>query len=109
LEYIVLSATLLAIGVYGLLTKRNLLKMLISIEMIAAAASMNFVVFASSAGGSLGQAFLTLALSVDTAITAIVIALVLVSYREFRVLDVWGLSRLGGRRERKHKPEEVEE
>jgi len=85
---------LLAVGIYGLVTKRNLLKMLISIEMIAAAASMNFVVFASIAGDSLGQAFLILALSVDTAMTAIVVALVLVAYRELKVLDVWDLSKL---------------
>jgi NADH-quinone oxidoreductase subunit K len=85
---------LLAVGIYGLVTKRNLLKMLISIEMIAAAASMNFVVFASIAGDSLGQAFLMLALSVDTAMTAIVVALVLVAYRELKVLDVWDLSKL---------------
>jgi NADH:ubiquinone oxidoreductase subunit K len=94
LNYIVLSLTLLAVGVYGLVTKHNLLKMLISIEMIAAAASMNFVVFASIAGDSLGQAFLMLALSVDTAMTAIVVALVLVAYRELKVLDVWDLSKL---------------
>jgi len=95
-EYIILSMLLLAIGIYGLLTKRNLLKMLVSIEIIAAAASMNFVVFASVAGDTLGQAFLMLALSVDTAMTAIVIALVLVAYRELRVLDIWDLSKLKG-------------
>ena len=96
MEYIILSMLLLAIGIYGLLTKRNLLKMLVSIEIIAAAASMNFVVFASVAGDTLGQAFLMLALSVDTAMTAIVIALVLVAYRELRVLDIWDLSKLKG-------------
>jgi len=94
LNYIVLSLTLLAVGLYGLVTKHNLLKTLISIEVIAAAASMNFVVFASIAGDSLGQVFLMLALSVDTAMTAIVVALVLVAYRELKVLDVWDLSKL---------------
>ena len=94
MNYIVLSLTLLAVGIYGLVTKHNLLKTLISIEVIAAAASMNFVVFASIAGDSLGQVFLMLALSVDTAMTAIVVALVLVAYRELKVLDVWDLSKL---------------
>lgn len=94
MEYIVLSLTLLAVGVYGLVTKHNLLKMLISIEMIAAAASMNFTIFASTVGDKLGQAFLMLALSVDTSITAIIIALVLVAYRELRVFDIWDLSKL---------------
>lgn len=94
MEYIVLSLTLLAVGIYGLVMKRNLLKMLISIEMIAVAASMNFVLFASIAGQELGQVFLVLALSVDTAMTAIVIALVLVAYRELKILDIWDLSKL---------------
>ena len=92
--YIVLSLVLLGIGIYGLVMKRNLLKVLMSIEIIAAAASMNFAVFGSVAGDSLGQVFFILALSVDTAMTAIVIALVLIAYREYGVLDIWDLSKL---------------
>ena len=88
----------MAIGIYGLLTKRNLLKVLMSIEIIAAAASMNFVIFSSIVGDPLGQVFLMLALSVDTAMTAIVIALVLVTYRELKILDVWSLSKLKERK-----------
>jgi len=94
MEYIILSLVLLAIGVYGLVTKRNLLKVLMSVELIAAAASMNFVVFSSIVGGQLGQVFFILALSVDTAMTAVVIALVLIAYREHGILDVWELSKL---------------
>jgi len=91
LEHIVLSLTLLMIGMYGLITKRDLLKTLISIELIAAAASMNFVMFSSIVGDQLGQAFFILMLSVDTSMTAIVIALVLVSYRELKVSDAMEL------------------
>jgi len=94
MEYLILSLVLLAIGIYGLVAKRNLLKVLMSIEIIAAAASMNFVVFSSLIGDQLGQVFLILALSVDTAITAVVIALVLIAYREHGITDVWELSKL---------------
>ncbi len=94
MEYIILSMTLLAIGVYGLLTKRNLLKTLMSIEIIAAAASMNFVVFSSLLGDRMGQVFFILALSVDTSITAVVVALLLVANRELKVSDIWDLSKL---------------
>jgi len=94
MEYIILSLVLLAIGIYGLVTKRNLLKVLMSIELIAAAASMNFVVFSFLVGDQLGQVFFILALSVDTAMTAVVIALVLIAYREHGILDVWELSKL---------------
>jgi len=94
MEYIILSLILLAIGIYGLVMKRNLLKILMSIEIIAAAASMNFAIFGSMAGDQLGQVFFILALSVDTVITAVVIALVLIAYREYGILDVWELSKL---------------
>ncbi|MBO3803455.1 MAG: NADH-quinone oxidoreductase subunit K [Candidatus Brockarchaeota archaeon] len=97
MESIALSLTLLMIGMYGLVTKRSLLKTLISIELIAAAASMNFATFSSVAGDRLGQAFFVLALSVDTSMTAIVIAIVLLSYRELKVSDAWELHKLRGR------------
>lgn len=94
MEYVILSMTILAIGIYGLVTKHDLIKMLISIEMIAAAASMNFVTFASLMNDALGQAFMILALSVDTCMTAVAIALAVVVYRELKTLDIWELSRL---------------
>ena len=47
MDYVILSVTLLAIGVIGLVTKHDLIKMLIAIEMMTAAATMNFVVFGS--------------------------------------------------------------
>ena len=65
MDYIILSITILTIGVVGLVTKHDLIKMLIAIEMITAAATMNFVVFGSLIENSLGQAFSILALSVD--------------------------------------------
>ncbi|MEM3597302.1 MAG: NADH-quinone oxidoreductase subunit K, partial [Candidatus Bathyarchaeia archaeon] len=66
MDYMILSVVLLAVGIYGLLTKRQLVKVLISIEIIAVAASMNFVLLASSLNRTLGEAFLILAFSTDT-------------------------------------------
>ena len=100
MEYVILSLVLLGIGVYGLVAKRSLLKILMAIEIIAAAASMNFVVFSSAAGDQIGQAFFVLALSVDTSLTALVVALVLVAYREHGVLDIWELSKFKNKRRR---------
>ena len=94
MEYIILSLTLLAIGIYGLSTKYNLIKLLISVELITIAASMNFVIFASSLSDALGQAFMILAFSVDACITAIAFALVIIIYRELGTLDIRELSEL---------------
>ena len=98
-EYVILSMTLMAIGIYGLLTKRSLVKILISTEMIAAAASMNFIALSSAAGMGLSQAFLILALSVDTTITAVVVAIIIMAHERFKTLDIGALSKLSKRNE----------
>jgi len=94
MDYMILSVTLLAIGIYGLVTKHDLIKVLISIELITVAASMNFVVFASLMNDSLGQTFMILALSVDSCVTAVALALAVIVYRKLKILDVTELSEL---------------
>lgn len=94
MDYMILSVTLLAIGIYGLVTKHDLIKVLISIELITVAASMNFVVFASLMNDSLGQTFMILAFSVDSCVTAVALALAVIVYRKLKILDVTELSEL---------------
>jgi NADH:ubiquinone oxidoreductase subunit K len=93
-DYIILSVTILAIGIVGLVTKHDLIKMLIAVEMITAAATMNFVVFGSLMDGSLGQAFSILALSVDACVTAVSLALAIAIYKKLNIRDVRDLSEL---------------
>jgi NADH:ubiquinone oxidoreductase subunit K len=93
-DYIVLSVTILAIGIVGLVTKHDLIKMLIAIEMITAAATMNFVVFGSLMENSLGQAFSILALSVDACVTAVALALAIAIFKKLNIRDVRELSEL---------------
>ena len=92
MDYIILSVTVLAIGIVGLVTKHDLIKMLIAIEMITAAATMNFVVFGSLMNDSLGQAFAILALSVDACVTAVALALAIVVFKKLNIRDVRDLS-----------------
>jgi len=93
-DYIILSVTLLAIGIVGLVTKHDLIKMLIAIEMITAAATMNFVVFGSLMQDSMGQAFSILALSVDACVTAVALALAISIYKQLNIRDVRDLSEM---------------
>jgi len=86
--------TLLIIGIYGLLTKQRLLKILISIELIATAASMNFVLLASSLNKTMGQAFLILAFSTDTCVTGIVLALLILISKKYGTADIRKLAEL---------------
>jgi NADH-quinone oxidoreductase subunit K len=94
MDYVILSATLLAIGIFGLLTKRHLLKVLISIELIAVAASMNFVLLASSLDKALSQTFLILAFSTDTCVTAIILALLVMASKKYGTCDIRKLAEM---------------
>lgn len=94
MDYIILSVTILAIGIVGLVTKHDLIKMLIAIEMITAAATMNFVVFGSLMENSLGESFSILALSVDACVTAVALALAIAIYKKLNIRDIRDLSEM---------------
>jgi NADH-quinone oxidoreductase subunit K len=93
-DYIILSVTILGLGVVGLVARHDLIKMLIAIEMITAAATMNFVVFGSLMENSLGQAFSILALSVDACVTAVALALAIAIYKQLNIRNVRDLSEI---------------
>ncbi len=88
MDFVILSIVLLAIGVYGLLTKRHLLKVFVSVELIATAGTLNFVMLASHAGEAIGEAFLVLAFSTDTAVSAIILALLVIVHKKYGVSDI---------------------
>jgi NADH:ubiquinone oxidoreductase subunit K len=87
-DFVILSLVMLAIGVYGLLTKRHLLKVFVSVELIATAATLNFVMLAASTGIGVGEAFLVLAFSTDTAVSAVILALLVVVHKKYGVSDI---------------------
>jgi NAD(P)H-quinone oxidoreductase subunit 4L len=82
-DFVILSLVMLGVGIYGLLTNRQLLKVFISVELIATAATLNFVMLASSMNQGLGQAFLILAFSTDTAVSAVILALLVIVSKKY--------------------------
>ena len=88
MDFVIMSLIMLAVGVYGLLTKRHLLKVFVSVELIAIAATMNFVMLASPAGRGVGEAFLILAFSTDTAVSAVILALLVVVHKKYGISDI---------------------
>jgi NADH-quinone oxidoreductase subunit K len=88
MDFVILSFVMLAIGIYGLLTNRQLLKVFISVELIAIAATLNFVMLVSSMGVGLGQAFLILAFSTDTAVSGIILALLVIVSKKYGTSDI---------------------
>jgi NADH:ubiquinone oxidoreductase subunit K len=87
MDFVILSIVMLAIGVYGLLTKRHLLKIFISIELIATGATLNFVMLGLNNLG-VSQAFLILAFSTDTAVSAVILALLVIVSKKYGTSDV---------------------
>jgi NADH:ubiquinone oxidoreductase subunit K len=94
MDYVILSLILLAIGIYGLLTKRDLLKVFVSVELIATAATLNFVMFASSLSKGLGEAFLVLAFSTDTCVSAVILALLVIVHKKYGTSDIGELVKM---------------
>src|SRR5512136_2060978 len=89
-HFLAFSALLFAVGVYGLLTRRNLIAMLMSVEVILNAAALNFVAFhpfrfGGEAGGAVFPLFI---IAIAAAETAVVLAIIIVLFRHQRHLDV---------------------
>ncbi len=94
MDFVILSLIMLAIGIYGLLTKRHLLKVFVSVELIATAATLNFVMLAASTGIGVGEAFLVLAFSTDTAVSAVILALLVFVHRKYGISDISELAKI---------------
>ncbi len=86
MDFVILSVVMLAIGIYGLLTNRQLLKVFISVELIAIGATLNFVMLSSAMG--LGEAFLILAFATDTAVSAVILALLVIVSKKYGTSDL---------------------
>ena len=88
MDFVILSLIMLAIGIYGLLTQRHLLKVFVSVELIATAATLNFVMLAPSMGLGLGEAFMVLAFSTDTAVSGVILALLVIVSKKYGTSDM---------------------
>ena len=108
MDYIILSLILLSIGIYGLLTKRDLLKVFISVELIATAATLNFVMLVPSLGKGLGEAFLILAFSTDTCVSGVILALLVVVHKKYGTSDIGDLVKIEQEKEEIVRESEVD-
>ena len=82
-HFVAFSALLFATGVYGVLTRRNIIGILISIELIVNAANLNLVVFsrAHSFSPEAGQIFALFVIALAAIAASVGLALVLALYR----------------------------
>ena len=81
-NYLVVSAILLVIGVFGIfLNRKNVIIVLMSLELILAAVNINFVAFSVFLGDLVGQVFTMFILTVAAAEASIGLAILVCFYR----------------------------
>jgi NAD(P)H-quinone oxidoreductase subunit 4L len=88
--YLVIAAALFCLGVYGVLTRRNAVAVLMSIELMLNAANLNLIAFARFVDPQriAGHSFAIFVITVAAAEAAVGLAIVLCVYRSARHINV---------------------
>ncbi len=87
-QFLIFAAVLFCIGVYGVLTRKNGVLVLMSIELILNAVNINLVAFGAFNGDISGQVFALFVIAVAAAEVGVGLAIVLLIYRNRRSIDV---------------------
>jgi NADH-quinone oxidoreductase subunit K len=96
-HYLTVSAILLTLGVLGIfLNRKNVIVILMSVELILLSVSLNLVAFSSTLGDLTGQVFAMLILTVAAAEAAIGLAIVVTYFRNRGTIEVEDVSTLKG-------------
>ena len=96
-HFLILGAILFAIGVMGIfLNRKNLIVLLMAIELMLLAVNMNFVAFSHYLGDLSGQIFVFFILTVAAAESAIGLAILVVLFRNLNTIHVDDLDSLKG-------------
>ena len=96
-HYLALGGILFAISVVGIfLNRRNLIVLLMAIELMLLAVNMNFIAFSHHLGDMAGQVFVFFILTVAAAESAIGLAILVALFRNLRTIHVDDLGTLKG-------------
>jgi len=96
-HYLILGAILFAISVVGIfLNRKNVIILLMAIELMLLAVNMNFIVFSHFLEDTAGQIFVFFILTVAAAESAIGLAILVVLFRNVRTINVDDLDKLKG-------------
>lgn len=85
---VTLAAALFCVGVFGLLTQRSALRILVSTELVLNAANINFVAFANASGDPHGIVLTLFSIGLAAAEAAVGLAILIHLYRHVRTVDV---------------------
>ena len=96
-HYLTLAAILFTLGIFGVfLNRKNVIIILMSVELILLAVNINLVAFSAHLGDLVGQIFTLLILTVAAAEAAIGLAIIVVYYRNRGSIEVEDISLMKG-------------
>ncbi len=87
-QFLLLSSVLFCIGVYGVLSRRNGVMVLMSIELILNAVNINLVAFGAFNGTVTGEVFALFVIAIAAAEVGVGLAIVLLIFRNKRSVDI---------------------
>tara|TARA_Y100001970_G_scaffold190958_1_gene232220 strand:- start:1099 stop:1407 length:309 start_codon:yes stop_codon:yes gene_type:complete len=93
---LILSSILFAIGLIGVLTRRNIVFVLMSLEIMLNASALAFIVAGSRWGEADGQIMFIMILTLAAAEVAIGLGLIIQMFRQFKTIDINVLSDMKG-------------
>ncbi|MGH7332750.1 MAG: NADH-quinone oxidoreductase subunit NuoK [Candidatus Rokuibacteriota bacterium] len=94
--YLVLAALVFAIGLVGVLTRRNAIGILLGIELMLNAVNINLVAFSRFGGGVAGLVFALFTIAITVAEVAVGLAIVIMIFRVRRTVEADHLDLLRG-------------
>jgi len=95
-HYLILSAILFTIGVTGVLMRRNVIIILLSVELMLTAVNLNFVAFSHYVNNPVGQVFVFFVMTVAAAETALGLAIVIALFRNLETVNVDEINQMKG-------------
>ena len=93
-HYLWLSAILFAIGVFGVLSRRNAIIIFMSVELMLNAVNLLLVAFSRMHSDTSGQVFVFFSMSVAAAEVAVGLAILVMLFRNMKTVDIEVLSKL---------------
>lgn len=94
-HFLIVSAILFSFGIYGIVTRKNAVMVLMGVELILNSANINFIAFSRYGGINLdGQAIAVFVIILAAAEAAVALAIVLNIYQRFHTVNVDEVSKL---------------
>ena len=89
-HFLVLSSILFGLGIFGVLTRRNAIGILMAVELLFNSAAINFIAFTKFVApqGIVGHVFAVFIIAVAAAEAAVGLAIVMLVYRNFKGIEV---------------------